>query len=602
MCGIYITNHSISKQIIQKKLDLISYRGPDAQKILQKDSISFGHLRLAVLDLDERSNQPMTFDDLTIVYNGEIYNYNDVRKSLEQEGVSFNTRSDTEVVLKGYDAWGKDIVSKLNGMFAFAIFDKKKGQLFCSRDRLGVKPFYYSWKEGFFEICSQIGPISGQKKINSEALNIYLQTGYVPSPYSIYEDVFKLSPGNNLTIDLKKGEKSIEKYWDLNSQKLKTVSYNQAKKELHRLLIDAVKIRLQSDVPYGSFLSGGIDSALVSAIANKVSKEKINTFTIGFDKFEYDESELAQKFSNIIESEHKTIQCSEKEMIALLPKFFEVYDEPFADSSSIPSLLLNKSTKPYVTVALAGDGGDESFLGYNHFSWVQRFKILFWFPLILRRMISRFPFELYFGKKGSLLKDILEITDLNQFIRKIFTGFQSILKEDDLDWFKWYESSLYLSKNPIQKAADLNIKLWLENDSNVKVDRASMAYSVEVRSPFLDYRIIEFARSLPVSYRFSRGKRKKILKDILKNYIPKSVFQVPKKGFSVPIADWIRGPLKEEVINQFSSDTFYKIPNLDTKKMLRYLNIHLENKADYSMYIWRVFVLITWIKKNNIRL
>ena len=602
MCGIYITNHSISKQIIQKKLDLISYRGPDAQKILQKDSISFGHLRLAVLDLDERSNQPMTFDDLTIVYNGEIYNYNDVRKSLEQEGVSFNTRSDTEVVLKGYDAWGKDIVSKLNGMFAFAIFDKKKGQLFCSRDRLGVKPFYYSWKEGFFEICSQIGPISGQKKINSEALNIYLQTGYVPSPYSIYEDVFKLSPGNNLTIDLKKGEKSIEKYWDLNSQKLKTVSYNQAKKELHRLLIDAVKIRLQSDVPYGSFLSGGIDSALVSAIANKVSKEKINTFTIGFDKFEYDESELAQKFSNIIESEHKTIQCSEKEMIALLPKFFEVYDEPFADSSSIPSLLLNKSTKPYVTVALAGDGGDESFLGYNHFSWVQRFKILFWFPLILRRMISRFPFELYFGKKGILLKDILEITDLNQFIRKIFTGFQSILKEDDLDWFKWYESSLYLSKNPIQKAADLNIKLWLENDSNVKVDRASMAYSVEVRSPFLDYRIIEFARSLPVSYRFSRGKRKKILKDILKNYIPKSVFQVPKKGFSVPIADWIRGPLKEEVINQFSSDTFYKIPNLDTKKMLRYLNIHLENKADYSMYIWRVFVLITWIKKNNIRL
>ena len=602
MCGIYLTNLPYTEIEVATKLEKINYRGPDSQNIIKQKTIILGHLRLTVIDTEERSNQPMVHNHLVLVYNGEIYNYLEIKKELESLNYEFNTTSDTEVLLKAYDAWGEKCVSKINGMFAFIIYDQNREIIFCSRDRLGVKPFYYYWKDGFFEICSQIGPISAHNKLNTEAVSIYLQTGYVPSPFSIYEDIFKLSPGTNLIIDLKTKTKATKRYWDLNPPEIKKISYSQAKKDLHDLLIDAVKIRLKSDVPFGCFLSGGIDSAIVSAIANSVTKDKVKTFTVGFDEPEYDESDLAERFSKIIQSNHRTIQCSEGDLISLLSKFFEVYDEPFADSSSIPSLLLNKSIKPYATVALSGDGGDESFLGYNHFTWVAQFKFLFRIPLIFRRMISKIPFQRFFGKKGSILKDILLIKDLEDFTKKIFIGFQSILKKDDFNWFTFYESSLQLSKDPIQKVSDLNIKLWLENDSNVKVDRASMAYSVEVRSPFLDYRIVEFARSLPISYRFTKWKRKKILKDILEEYIPKSTFDVPKKGFSVPLKEWLRGPLKDDIIQQFSSENFKKVPNLDSEKLSRYLRLHFENKGDYSMYIWRVYILLVWINKNQIKL
>ncbi len=261
------------------------------------------------------------------------------------------------------------MVHKLNGMFAFSIYDKKEKVIFSARDRLGVKPFYYSWDNGLFEICSQIKPLAANKTIDQEAIEIYLQTGYVPSPWSIYNEVRKLKPGYCMTIKLATKEIEHEQYWELQPPQYSTLSYEEAKDKLHELLKDSVKIRLQSDVPYGSFLSGGIDSALVSAIANKLENGNLKTFTIGFDNPEYDESKLAKTFSKIIGSSHQETVCSAKDLINLFPTFFETYGEPFADSSAIPSLLLNKTTKQQVTVALSGDGGDESFLGYNHFDW-----------------------------------------------------------------------------------------------------------------------------------------------------------------------------------------------------------------------------------------
>jgi asparagine synthase (glutamine-hydrolysing) len=599
MCGIYLTNLPLKEEKLKIKLDGISHRGPDFTGTLQQDNLSFGHTRLSILDLDSRSNQPMIHEDYVLVFNGEIYNYKTIKKELQELGETFSTQGDSEVLLIGYKRWGKALVPKLNGMFSFSIYDKKKNEVFSARDRLGVKPFYYSWDKGTFEICSQIKPLAENKTIDQEAIEIYLQTAYVPSPWSIYKEVRKLKPGFLMTMKLDTQEIDFEQYWELKPVVKSKLPYEEAKEELHELLKDAVKIRLQSDVPFGSFLSGGIDSALVSAIANKSENENLKTFTIGFDNPEYDESTLAETFSKIIGSSHQKTICSAKDLIDLLPTFFITYGEPFADSSAIPSLLLNKTTKQLVTVALSGDGGDESFLGYNHFEWANKVSFFFKIPYVIRKTLGVLvPFK-WLGKRGMGIKSILHYKNFDNFIEGIFTGFSSALltKKSNswLDEFKLFKS---LSDQSLQRVADLNIKLWLENDSNVKVDRASMAFGVEVRSPFLDYRVIEFARTLPVSYRYHNGKRKRILRDILNEYIPEKVFDVPKKGFAIPLAEWMRNELKEDIIDHLNDDFLNSLECLNTKNIKKYMHLHFENKGDYSSYLWRIFVLSKWFKNK----
>ena len=602
MCGIYITNLPLKEEKLKIKLDWISHRGPDFIGTFQQDDLSFGHTRLSILDLDSRSNQPMIHEDYVLVFNGEIYNYKTIKAELLELGETFSTQGDSEVLLVGYKRWGKNLVAKLNGMFAFSIYDKKNKEIFSARDRLGVKPFYYSWDKGLFEICSQIKPLSEGKTIDQEAIEIYLQTCYVPSPWSIYKEVRKLKPGFIMTMKLDSQEIEFEQYWELQTPQQSTLSYEEAKEELHRLLKDAVKIRLQSDVPYGSFLSGGIDSALVSAIANKAENGNLKTFTIGFDNPEYDESTLAGTFSEIIESDHQETICSAKDLIDLLPTFFKTYGEPFADSSAIPSLLLNKTTKPQVTVALSGDGGDESFFGYNHFEWSTKVKLFFKIPYVIRKIFAIIVPLNWLGKRGLGIKNILKYKNFDNFIEGIFTGFGSfLLTRKSNAWLDEYKLFKTLSDLPLQRAADLNIKLWLENDSNVKVDRASMAFGVEVRSPFLDYRVIEFARTLPVSYRFHNGKRKRILRDILNEYIPENIFDVPKKGFAIPLADWMRNELKEDIIVHLNDDFLNSIACLHTKNVKKYMQLHFDNKGDYSSYLWRVFVLSKWFKTNKFK-
>jgi len=598
MCGIYLTNIPFSNKQVEQKLEKIRFRGPDNISVLKNENISLGHLRLSILDLDKRSNQPFIFEYLTLVYNGEIYNFKEVKNSLIQEGYSFETTSDTEVLLKGYHAWGEKILDRINGMFAFAVYDENKKSVFIARDRLGVKPLYYSWQKRELELCSQLAPLN-KGKLDQEAISIYLQTGYIPSPFSIYEGIKKLPPGQYATFNLKENKKEIHSYWDLKEVEESDISYEDAKEQLHELIVDAVKIRLQSDVPYGSFLSGGIDSALVSSIANSIQKDKLKTFTIGFDNKEFDESQVAEQFAKIIGSDHHLIPSTQEELPALLDAFFKAYDEPFADSSAIPSLLLNKKVKPHVTVALSGDGGDESFLGYNHFEWARKVYVLFLVPFFLRRLATYFiPFK-WIGKRGPSIKNIMLMKNFDEFIESIFTGFDTLLLKDKKQWMSHYHKYLFLSKNKFQKVADLNLKLWLENDSNVKVDRSSMASSVEVRSPFLDYRIIEFARKLPVKYRFKGSVRKKILRDILAQYIPEKIFDQPKKGFSIPLADWIRDSFKDEFSIYLKTDKLMQIENLDITKIQRLFELHLTTDVDYSSYLWRVYVLSKWIYLNK---
>ncbi|WP_316814824.1 asparagine synthase (glutamine-hydrolyzing) [Pedobacter nyackensis] len=597
MCGIYLTNIPFSEEEVKSKLKTIQFRGPDYLGIHKQADLIFGHLRLSILDLNVRSHQPMAFEDLMIVFNGEIYNFHELRNDLISLGYTFSTTGDTEVLLKGYKAWGASLVTKLNGMFAFAIYNSTSGKIFCSRDRLGVKPFYYSWKDGQFEICSQLRPISENKQINEEAISMYLDCGYIPSPYTIYQNVYKLPPGNNFEIDLSTQKYEIIEYWNLKRVAETNISYKEAKEKLHGLLKEAVKIRLQSDVPFGTFLSGGIDSALVSSIAAKVSNAPIRTFSIGFEDLKYDESKIAASYAKIIGSQHTETICKPDDILEMIPKLIEVYDEPFADSSALPSLLLNKVTKQSVTMALSGDGGDESFFGYNHFRLVTYANKITLVPRFLRKLASKVLNLNILGRRSQPYKGMLNVGSKYDFIAGIFVGYDSLLKKRDFSWLSHYNTYKNSSNNLLQATADLNIKLWLENDSNAKVDRASMAYSVEVRSPFLDYNIIEFARTLPVAFRYEDGNRKRILKDILKEYIPEEVFDQPKKGFAVPLDGWIRNELRKDFEENLTDDFLYKVPNLDVSRFKSMFQQHLNGDHDYSSYIWRLYVLSRWYQE-----
>ncbi|REG86124.1 asparagine synthase (glutamine-hydrolyzing) [Winogradskyella sediminis] len=597
MCGIYLTNIPFDNEEITSKLNSISFRGPDYTGIEKVNDLTFGHLRLSILDLDPRSNQPMFFKNLTIVFNGEIYNYISIREELTALGYKFKTESDTEVLLIGYKHWGKSILDKINGMFAFSIYDSKTNILFSARDRLGVKPFYYYWENGKIEICSQIKPMLSGKKVNDDAISMFLDCMFIPSPYTIAKNIYKLPPGNYMEIDFNNNSLQTFSYWNLKPVKIKDISYEDAKHELHKLLLDAVKIRLQSDVPIGSFLSGGIDSALVSSIAAKVSKSKINTFSIGFDDPKYDESKIAEQYAKILNTTHTTTICNASDILHLIPKLTDVYDEPFADSSALPSLLLNKVTKQYVTVALSGDGGDESFIGYEHFDSLVRNKRIMDIPYILRKFIANSGLLKLFGMDSYRIKNALYTKSRNDFIENIFSRKGFLLNEKKQEYMKHYQGYKSWSDIFLQKAADLNIKLWLENDSNVKVDRASMAYSVEVRSPFLDYRVIEFARSLPMHFKYEKGRQKKILRDILKEYIPESVFDQPKRGFAVPIGEWMRKELKEEFLEALNDDFLNSVPNLNVKKFKNLLIDHMEGNEDHTANVWKLYVLSKWYKE-----
>ncbi|TYA71865.1 asparagine synthase (glutamine-hydrolyzing) [Seonamhaeicola marinus] len=600
MCGIYITNIDYSQDKVHKKLEGIKFRGPDNIGIEKNNAITIGHLRLSILDLNNRSHQPMHYKHLSITYNGEVYNYDDVKKELISLGYEFETESDTEVLLIGYYEWKEKVLDKINGMFAFSIYNSQANTIFSARDRLGVKPFYYYWKDGKFEICSQLRPlITSNSKINNEAISIYLDCGYIPSPHSAIEHIYKLPPGHFLKIDLNSNTINSGIYWDLNKTELTTKSYREAKEEIHDLLLDAVKIRLRSDVPIGSFLSGGIDSALVSALATKISDKPINTFSIGFENKKFDESQVAEQYAEILGTNHKTILCKIEDVLDLIPKYTEVYDEPFADSSGLPSLLLNKTTKQYVTVALSGDGGDESFIGYDYFSFLKKNKIIFLIPLAIRKVLVKLKvLDLLRGISRKSIPEKLFLTkNINQYIIGHFTGYDSFQKRRSTSWLTNYNNFKRTAKHYLQRAADLNIKLWLENDSNVKVDRASMAYSVEVRSPFLDYRVVEKARTFPIKYRYRDNVRKKILRDILKDYIPESVFDQPKKGFSVPLGEWMRNELKDEITSNLNDDFLNFVPNLNIEKFKERLNKHMNNEADYKTNVWKLYVLRKWYEE-----
>ncbi|MDQ0966185.1 asparagine synthase (glutamine-hydrolyzing) [Flavobacterium sp. W4I14] len=607
MCGIYGSTIKYADEVISQKLDRVSFRGPDFSAFRHYDGITLGHNRLSIIDLDPRSNQPFAYQHLRIVFNGEIFNYKDIKQELIGKNYAFNTTSDTEVICAAYLAYGADCVKHFNGMFAFVIYDSISKALFGARDRLGKKPFYYCHSGQSFEFASQISQINIERNLSTDetAIHDFLMWSYIPEPKSIYKEVKKLEAGCSFKFDMHSGNLKISKYWDLDytASNLFTGTYDEAKNQLSDLLNDAVKIRLFADVPLGVFLSGGIDSSLIAALAVK-HVDKVKTFSIKFNESGFDESRYAEKVARHLGTDHHTISCSYNEGIDLIENISRYYDEPFADSSAIPSLVLCKYTKNHVTVALSGDAGDEAFLGYHRYRWINKVNFLFNLPLGVRKTIASLVHLSPKYRHKLIAMGISSDKIESLYTNMLGTMENSWLSERNL---RLDNGMMGILNNPLkpllERVSDFDIKTYLNGDINTKVDRSSMAFSLEARSPLMDYRVIEFSRTLPTSFKYHKGNQKRILKDLLYQHVPKDFFDRPKAGFTMPLATWFRSELKDYMMDNLSDKELKNIPGINVKKTQEIIQEHLTGKWNRSAQIWKLLVLSQWLKgqKNSVK-
>ena len=612
MCGIYGTTIKYTNNQIKSKLERTAFRGPDKMDWksynYNDNHVTFGHNRLSIIDLDPRSNQPFKYlDKINIVFNGEIYNFQELKKKLSQKGYVFNTTSDTEVICAAYLEFGKNCLEYLNGMFAFVIYDITKQQFFGARDRLGQKPFYYYLNGKEFEFSSQISSIQlfneNRLTISSNSIQKYLSWGTIPDTNSIFNEIKKLQAGHYFTYNLNTGEFKNEEYWDidyLGKNKFEG-TYDEATLELENIAKDAVKMRLFADVPVGIFLSGGVDSSLIAALATKSTNEKIKTFSVKFNEKGFDESIYAKQVADHLDTDHHIIECNYNEGIDLIDNFHHFYDEPFSDSSAIPSMLLAKYTKKHVTVALSGDAGDESFIGYHRYNWVKYMNAIYRMPKPLRLLAAK-TLNAMPNYKLKVIGGVIQNKNVND-------AYLGTLYSPKSNWFEFeqtndldFEELKYLyheNKNVFERVSDFDLKTYLNWDINTKVDRATMAYSLEARAPLLDYRIVEFARSLPTHFKFQNKNQKRILKDVLYKHVPKEIFDRPKAGFTMPFKEWFKTDLKDYVLTELSLENLGEIPGIKPNEVMKMINQHMDGTWNRYGLIWQLIILRQWLKNNG---
>lgn len=603
MCGIYGSTIYYNDDLVRAKLARVSFRGPDHSGFERIDGVVLGHNRLAIVDLDQRSNQPLTYRHLKIVFNGEIYNYRPLRSKLTALGHVFLTDSDTEVIVAAYLQYGVYCVNHFNGMFAFVIYDSRTKMLFGARDRLGKKPLYYAQSGLGFEFASQPAQITLGRitTVDEQAINEYFIWGYVPEPRSAWHEINKLQAGYTFTFNTRTGRFNTEKYWDLDLTNVNIFkrSYKDARTELKYLLADAVKIRQHADVSLGVFLSGGIDSSLIAALAAR-NAQQVKTFCVKFNEKGFDESVFAGEIAKHLQTDHHVIECNVKEGISLIEDFGAYYDEPFADSSAIPSLLLSKYTKQHVTVALTGDGGDESFMGYARYKWLNNTNYFFKCPVEFRRAVSGL-LRLSPDYRHKLIGMGISSDNIESLYALMLGGLEySWLKKPELGLrVPFMDIWSAQTKSFLQKMSAFDIKTYLNGDINTKVDRASMAFAVETRAPLMDHRVVSFAQRLPDNYKFGRGRQKRILKDILFEYVPSHLFNRPKSGFAVPFRTWFRNEMKEYVLDNLSPSELKNIPGIDVQKVSNMLTEHMTGKWNRYPQIWKLLVLSQWLKNQK---
>ena len=617
MCGIAGFVGAGDRETLARMTGALVHRGPDDSGLWDNGTVFLGHRRLSIVDL-AGGHQPMSTPDgdLTVTFNGEIYNHGELRAELKSHGHVFQTdHSDTEVLLHGYRQWGATLPKRLNGMWAFALYDRKNGKLFCSRDRFGKKPFFYALGSKNFVFGSELTALiqhpDVSRSVSRRAMQKYFAYGYIPAPLSIYEAAKKLPGGCSLTIDTSTLVCRIERYWELVLEPFEQIPPNPEEEwgaQIRDLLDRAVRRRLMSDVPLGVFLSGGIDSSAVTAFASRhLPAGQLQTFSIGFDEKSFDESDYARQVAICFGTDHHTETLSLDQAHGLLNECLARLDEPLGDSSLLPTYLLNRFTRRHVTVALGGDGGDELFAGYDPFRALGRAKLyqsIFPRPIhsAIRAVFDRLPvshgnMSLDFKIKRTLrglsyepklwlpswmgALDAAEIEEL--FAEPV--DLEDLYSEAIAQWEQCPQTNL------VDKTLQFYTNLYLQDDIMVKTDRASMMHSLEVRAPFLDADLVDFVRRIPSEYKLRHGTTKYILKKALEDVLPHDILHRPKKGFGSPIGLWFKnGTL---AIDNSS------LPGLKNEFIRRKGADHRAGRSDERALLWNVYVLNQWAKAGD---
>ncbi len=607
MCGIFGTTRCYERSIIKKKLELMNFRGPDhtGMEVIRTqdgETLTLGHVRLSIIDLDSRSNQPFVYtDDISIVFNGEVYNFLELKKQYLRD-VTLRTESDTEVICAMYEKYGLDSVKLFNGMFAFVIYDRRKNLMVGARDRLGKKPLYY-WHEGKnLEFASQPKVIkyANDFHIDATARQFYLLQGVIPDPYSPFEEVKKLRAGECFTFNLASGKLDIQTYWDVDSNSCgfsAPKSYDEAKQMVKDLLFDAVRLRLNANVPVGTFLSGGIDSSLICAIVSKFNKD-LCAYTAGFDNQQFDESHFAVDVARSLGVPIKVCPCTGDDLMKVFNDYITYFDEPFADDSLIPSSLVAEKARQDVTVILGGDGGDELFYGYPKYEWTKARLHQYKKPYWLRKLFT--PYFKHKGGEGEVMQSTQhDYADVYRSLGMFCYDMGGAEKFDRITLGRQQPDMKYLQNKQrgILAYSDYDMKTFM-NAVNQKVDRATMRCSLELRSPIMDYRVVEYSRLLPYEYMINGDLGlKRILKDILYEMVPRDLLDRPKRGFVPPTKDWFRGELKEELLDIVSHDNIKQlIPELDADKFIPLRNDFVKGKEINSRMLFTIYTYIMWYK------
>jgi asparagine synthase (glutamine-hydrolysing) len=628
-------------RMVQAMSATIFHRGPDDSGVWvdAENGVALGFRRLAIVDLTPTGHQPMISHNgrYVIVFNGEVYNFNDLRNELTASGLSFRGTSDTEIMLEAFCQWGvEEAVTRFNGMFAFALWDRKERLLHLVRDRLGIKPLYYGWAGTNFLFGSELKTLRAHPafrgEIDRNSLALFLRHNCIPAPYSIYKDVFKLPPATILTLSANFPDREMKPrpYWSSRAIAEEgtanpfTGSSNDAIEALDSLLRESIRLRMIADVPLGAFLSGGVDSSLIVALMQAQSRVPVKTFTIGFKEKGYNEAGYAKAVARHLGTEHTELTVSPQEAVDVIPLLPRLYDEPFSDSSQIPTYLVSALTRRHVTVSLSGDGGDELFAGYTRYlSGAQVLKMAGWLPLWSRKVVSKslglFPptFWRSLGSQPVMRGQFTLLANKMQKVREVLNfGTPQELYRGIVS--HWQDPSALLpgAQEPPTALTDpsrwanlsdftqwmmyLDLITYLPDDILVKVDRASMGVSLETRPPFLDdHRLVEFAWRIPLSLKIKNGQSKWLLRQVLYRYVPQALIERPKMGFAVPIDDWLRGPLRDwsEALldrKRLTEDGFFNPEPIRQK-----WEEHLAGKYDWQYYLWDILMFQAWLAETH---
>ena len=621
MCGICGTinfdNSSVQKKLLNEMNNSISHRGPDDHGIYIYKNSGIAHRRLSIIDLGS-GHQPIANEDNTIwlVFNGEIYNYRSLREYLLQKGHQFRSATDSEVIIHLYEEFGNGCIEKLEGMFAFAILDQQKEKLLLARDRMGQKPLYYTLQNNVFVFASELQAIVKHPKINKEinfqGVHDFLTLQYIPAPNTIYKNINKLMPSSYLELELHKTDYKTHKYYQCSFKNKLDISYEDAKIKLRELTTEAVKKRLMSDVPLGSFLSGGIDSTIITGLMSEITDNPVKTFTIGFENSRYDERNYAKETALKFQTDHN-VKIVNPNDFSIVEKLIKNYGEPYADSSMLPTFLLSEFAGEKVTVALSGDGADELFAGYYRylaFKYSTKADII---PISIRKLLHKTACTLLSKgtderkivskihrisrmaatPNGKRYLDIISRTDETQ---KLSLYGKYIEKQELSDTQKYFDriNSKLTAENPVEKLMELDMHTYLPYDILTKIDIASMSNSLELRSPFMDHKLIEFVNSLPLEYKLKGNRRKRILVDTFSDIIPNNLQHRNKMGFGVPIASWLRSDWKKHSNELLLDGNGIKNGYFSKEALSIILSQHQNNQTDNSYLIWSLMIFELW--------